>query len=75
MHTFLIAQTSEFDWDKEILRVSLDVHSGELVFDFQETRSNHPKYRHWIRRSPPEEGFSRLERFLALKKWFVEYQL
>ena len=75
MHTLLIAQTSEFDWDKEILRVSLDVHSGELVFDFQETRSNHPKYRHWIRRSPPEEGFSRLERFLALKKWFVEYQL
>ena len=74
MHTLLIAQTPEFDWDKEILRVSLDVHSNELVFDFQETNSNHPKYQHWIRRCPPEEGFSRLERFLTLKKWFVNYE-
>lgn len=74
MHTLLIAQTPEFDWDKEILRVSLDVHSGELVFDLQEVNSNHPKYQHWIRRCSPEEGFTRLERFLALKKWFVEYK-
>jgi hypothetical protein len=74
MHTLLIAQTPEFDWDKEILRVSLD-DSDELVFDFRETSSDHPKYRHWIRRCPPEEGFSWLERFLALKKWFVEYKL
>jgi hypothetical protein len=74
MQTLLIAQTPEFDWDKEILRVSLDVHSGELVFDFQETGSNLPKYQHWIRRCPPEEGFSRLEKFLTLKKWFVEYK-
>jgi hypothetical protein len=74
MHTLLIAQTPEFDWDKEILRVSLDIHTGALVFDFQETGSNLPKYQHWIRRCPPEEGFSRLERFLALKKWFVDYK-
>lgn len=74
MHTLLIAQTPEFDWDKEILRVSLDVHTGALVFDFQETGSDLPKYQHWIRRCPPEEGFSRLERFLTLKKWFVEYK-
>jgi hypothetical protein len=74
MHTLLIAQTPEFDWDKEILRVSLDVHSGVLVFDFQETGSKLPKYQHWIRRCSPEEGFSRLERFLMLKRWFVEYK-
>ena len=35
MQTLLVAQTPEFEWDKEILRVSLDVHSGELVFDFR----------------------------------------
>lgn len=64
IHTLLIAQTPEFDWDKEILRVSLDIGSGELVFDFQETGSELAKYQHWIRRSPPEEAFSRLERFL-----------
>jgi hypothetical protein len=58
MQTLLVAQTPEFEWDKEILRVSPDVHSGELVFDFQETGSNLLKYRHWIRRCPPEEGFS-----------------
>lgn len=73
MHTLLIAQTPEFDWDKEVLSISLDLHAGALIFDFQETGSNPPKYQHWIRRCPPEEGFSRLERFLALKKWFVEY--
>jgi hypothetical protein len=28
MHTLLIAQTPEFDWDKEILRISLDIHNG-----------------------------------------------
>ena len=74
MQALLIAQTPEFDWEKEVLRVSLDVHSGELVFDFQEASSNHPKYQHWIRRCSPEEGFTRLERFFALKKWFVEYK-
>ena len=74
MHTLLIAQTPEFDWEKEILRVSLDILNGDLVFDFQETGSNLPKYQHWIRRCPPEEAFSRLERFLTLKKWFVEYR-
>jgi hypothetical protein len=74
MQTLLIAQTPEFDWDKEILRVSLDLDSGALVFDFQETGSKLRKYQHWIRRCPPEEGFSRLERFLELKKWFVEYK-
>jgi hypothetical protein len=74
VHTLLIAQTPEFDWDKEILRVSLDIPTGELVFDFQETGSSLPKYQHWIRHCPPEEGFSRLEGFLALKKWFVEYR-
>lgn len=62
MQTLLVAQTPEFEWDKEILRVSPDVHSGELVFDFQETGSNLLKYQRWIRRCPPEEGFSRLER-------------
>jgi hypothetical protein len=72
--TLVIAQTPEFDWDKEILRVSLDTHTGALVFDFQETGSKLPKYQHWIRRCPPEEGFPRLERFLELKKWFVEYR-
>ena len=35
MQTLLVAQTPEFEWDKEILRVSPDVHSGELVFDFR----------------------------------------
>lgn len=75
MQTLLVAQTPEFEWDKEILRVSPDVHSGELVFDFQETGSNLLKYRHWIRRCPPEEGFSRLEGFLTLKKWFVVHRV
>ena len=75
MHTLLIAQTAEFDSEKEVLRVSLDVERGGLVLDFQETPSTLPKYRHWVRQCLPEEAFSRLEGFLTLKKWFVEYKL
>jgi hypothetical protein len=74
MHTLWIAQTAEFDAEKEVLRVSLDIKKGVLVFDFQETASALPKYQHWTRQCLPEEGFSRLEGFLRLKKWFVEYK-
>jgi hypothetical protein len=55
MHTLLIAQTAEFDTEKEVLRVSLDVEKGALVLDFQETASRLPKYQHWMRRCSPEE--------------------
>jgi len=72
MHTLCIAQTAEPDSDKEVLRISLDTREGALILDFQETASQLPKYQHWTRRCPPEEGFSRLERFLRLKNWFVE---
>jgi hypothetical protein len=74
MHTLLIAQTPEFDWDKEILRISLDIREGMFTFNFRETGSNLPKYRPWVRQCPPEEGFTRFEKFLRLKKWFVEYR-
>jgi hypothetical protein len=66
-----LPQTPEAD--KEVLRISLDVQSGALIFDFQETGSTLPEYQHWIRQCLPDEGFTRLEQFLRLKKWFVEY--
>lgn len=72
MYTLCIAQTPEPDLDREVLRISLDTHRSALVLDFQETASTLPKYQHWVRRCPPNEGFSRLERFLQLKKWFVD---
>lgn len=75
MHTLCITQTPEPDLDKEVLRIHRDVRDGTLVFDFQETSSTLPKYENWIRRCSPEEGFTRFERFLNLKKWFVEYDL
>jgi hypothetical protein len=74
MYTLCISQTPEADSDKEVLRISRDSLDGALVYDFQETASRLPKYQHWIRRCPPEEGFSRFERFVQLKKWFVEYR-
>jgi predicted esterase YcpF (UPF0227 family) len=72
MQTLCISQTSEADSNKEVLRIWIDPQDGAVVFDFQETASQLPKYQHWIRRCPPQEAFSRLERFLQLKKWFVE---
>jgi len=73
MTTLLIAQTAEFDWDGELIRIHLDAQHDVLIFDFQETSSDLPKYKHWIRHLPTEEGFSYLEKFLRLKKWVVEY--
>jgi hypothetical protein len=73
MHTLCISQTPEADTDKEVLRISLDPRDGVLVYDFQETGSTLPKYQHWIRRCSTGEGFSRFERFVQLKKWFVDY--
>lgn len=73
MHTLCISQTPEADSEKEVLRISLGPRDGALVYDFQETGSTLPKYKHWIRRCSPDEGFTRFERFVQLKKWFVDY--
>ena len=72
MHTLCISQTPEADKDKEVLRISLDPRDPVLVYDFQETGSTLPKYQHWIRRCSTDEGFSRFERFVQLKRWFVD---
>ena len=74
MHTLCISQTAEADTDKEVLRISLDPTDRVLVFDFQETGSTLPKYEQWVRRCSPDEGFPRFERFVQLKKWFVDYR-
>jgi hypothetical protein len=74
MHTLCICQTPEADLNKEVLGISLDPRDGALVFDFQGTGSTLPKYQHWIRRCSADEGFSRFERFVGLKKWFVDYK-
>ena len=73
MHTLCISQTPEADTDKEMLRISLDPRDGVLVYDFQETGSTLPKYQRWIRRYSTDEGFSRFERLVQLKKWFGDY--
>jgi hypothetical protein len=73
MHTLCLSQTPEADTDKEVLRISLDPRDRVLVYDFQETGSTLPKYQHWMRRCSTDEGFSRFERFVQLKKWFVDY--
>lgn len=72
MQTLCISQTEEADTDKELLRISLDPRDSVLILDFQETGSTLPKYQHWIRRCPPEDGFSRFERFVKFKGWFVD---
>jgi hypothetical protein len=46
MHTLCISQIPEADSDKEVVRISLDPRDGVLVYDFQETGSTLPKYRH-----------------------------
>jgi len=71
MASLMIAQTPEFDMEREVLFVRVDAETGGLIFDFQETASALPKYQHWIRRCSSEQGFSQLSEFVKLKKWFA----
>jgi hypothetical protein len=70
MFDLRIVQTSEYDPDGEILIISYDPDCHEFKFELQETAST--LYKRWTRKCKEEEVFQTFERFLQLKKWFVE---
>lgn len=70
MSILQIVQTPEYDPDGEILRISYDPALREFNFELQEAASG--LYKRWTRKCAAERAFSTFERFLQLKKWFVE---
>jgi hypothetical protein len=70
MWDLLIVQTQEWNPYGEVLRISYDPAVCEFTFELQETPS--PRHKHWTRKCPPDRAFQTFERFLELKKWFVE---
>ncbi len=65
-----VVQTAEYDPDGEILCISYDPAHREFNFELQETAST--LYKPWTRKCAAEDAFRTFERFLQLKKWFVE---
>ncbi|HZU32637.1 MAG TPA: hypothetical protein VFB79_16080 [Candidatus Angelobacter sp.] len=70
MWDVLVVQTQEYDPDGEVLRISYNPGLQEFHFELQETSST--LYNRWARKCPAEKAFHTFERFLQMKKWFVE---
>jgi hypothetical protein len=70
MLDLLIVQTPEYDPDGEILKISYAPDLCEFTFEHQETSSI--LYKRWTRKCTAEDAFQTFERFLQLKKWFLE---
>ena len=69
MHSLMLAQTSVFEHQREMLLV--EPTSGRLVFTFFEEPYVIPR---WTKAATLEAGFATLEHFLLdVKRWWVEH--
>ncbi len=66
----LIGQHADFALGQEILVVEFS--QIEQLFEFSYSAFAYEKP-HWQAVAAPAEGFSKLEHFLRMQKWFVEY--
>ena len=74
MHTIVIGQTPEFDWNDGVLRIEPMFEQDVIVgvrFVYVESPS---ATGHWARDCRIDDAFGVLERFLARAHWFVEYR-
>lgn len=69
MATLLIAQTPLFEWKREVLEVEFLRQEQRFRFGFWEEPGTEP---HWSRECGPGEAFALLEKFLRMKRWFLE---
>jgi hypothetical protein len=69
MHDLWISQIEEFEMGHEVLVVQFDGFKNAFSFEYHE----HPNAKkHWSRECKIEEVFKVFERFLEVKKWFLE---
>jgi hypothetical protein len=76
MHTLLVTQTPEFEWDEGVLRIEPVIegppyHIPSVRFEFAE--APHVRER-WCHTYPSREAFAAFERFIERAHWFVEYR-
>lgn len=71
MHTLLVAQTPEFQWETGVLRV--DATEAGYRFEFVEQPFEE---RRWVRECgpDPDAAFRVFERLVQHLHWFVEYR-
>jgi hypothetical protein len=68
MTDLLLSNVPDWEMGRDVLRIRLNHETGLLEFEYQETPS--PVYKRWRKSVPPDQSFSALVRFLAMKKWF-----
>ncbi len=68
MHTLIVSQAAEFEWNREILKIDFDCSKQEFHFEYFEQPGVEQR---WAKECCATEGFSAFERSLALKKWFT----
>ena len=71
MNTILLAQTPEFDPNREVLAIDYDFEKGSFTLKFREHAD--PKRKSWTKYCPPEEVYSGVVHFFRLQKWFTEF--
>jgi hypothetical protein len=71
MHTLIVANTSEFEWSFDVLRIDWEPEQDSFYFEFVEEPFVTTR---WKRKVARAEGYATLERFVKRKRWFVEYR-
>ncbi|GEM_PF-1484758 len=71
MNTILLAQTPEFNPNKEVLAIDYDFENEYFTLKFREHAD--PKRKSWTKYCPPDEVYPGVVHFFRLQKWFAEF--
>jgi hypothetical protein len=71
MHTLVVANTPDFEWSFDVLRVDWEPQQDSFYFEFVEEPFVATR---WRRKAARPDGYATFERFLRRKRWFVEYR-
>lgn len=71
MHTLVVANTPEFEWSFDVLRIDWEPKQDSFYFEFVEEPFVATC---WKRKVGRLGGYATFERFVKRKGWFVEYR-
>lgn len=69
MNTIIIAQTPEFDMQREVLAIDYDFEKEYFILNFRQGILK----KSWTKYCPLEEVYSGVVHFFRLQKWFAEF--
>jgi hypothetical protein len=70
MQTLVIAQTEEFFWDRNVLKIDYDTNKKIFLFQYVETPYS-KNQKHWTKQCAPREAYPGVVHFFQLQKWFT----